>query len=129
MHNKTCWACGPENIHGLKLEVKCDKNTGESGTSFFVDGRYAGNDGIAHGGVICSIFDSVMTHAAMALSERRVFTAKLEVKFKKKITVGETITVRCRFEKKHFGFLVIKGEIKNGENKVAAKADAYFAEQ
>lgn len=129
MHNGTCWACGPQNGRGLKLTVVCDEKASESAASFFVDRCYAGNEGVAHGGVICSIFDSVMTHAAMARSGGRVFTAKLDVRFKKKIAVGDTITVRCRFEKMRFGFMVVTGEIRNGENKIAAKADALFAAQ
>lgn len=129
MHNKTCWACGPDNSAGLRLDIKRDELSRKSFASFLIDGRYEGNDGIAHGGLLCSIFDSVMTNAAMACCDKRVFTAKLEVKFKKKIKIGERIKVSCWFEKKYFGFLIMKGEIVNGENKVAAKASALFSQQ
>ncbi|HPG56371.1 MAG TPA: hotdog fold domain-containing protein [Candidatus Wallbacteria bacterium] len=128
MHNKTCWACGPDNEAGLKIKVDCDPVSHVSEASFYVEERYAGNAGVAHGGVICSIFDSLMTHSAMAYSRKKVFTASLEVKFKKKIPAGETIKITCWYEKKRFGFLVMKGRITDHKNKVMASANAMFSE-
>ncbi len=129
MHNKVCWACGPDNENGLRLKIERDEKIQESRALFLINSRYEGNGGVAHGGIICSVFDSVMTNEALSRFKCPVFTAKLEVMFKKKILINDIISIRCWFEKKYFGFLVMKGEIKNKENKIAAKAKALFSQQ
>lgn len=85
-HN--CFACGSLNAHGLQLELHAADDHCWVETT--LDTRFQGWDGIAHGGIICTILDEVM---AWALVEHDMWgvTARMSVEFKKPVPIGRRI--------------------------------------
>ena len=85
-HN--CFACGSLNTHGLHLELHAVD--GRCWTELELPARFEGWEGIAHGGIICTILDEVM---AWALVEHDLWgvTARMAIEFKKPVPVGRRI--------------------------------------
>jgi len=85
-HN--CFACGQLNVHGLRLDLHA--RSGRCWTELSLPERFEGWEGIAHGGIICTILDEVMAWAIVGEDVWGV-TARLQVEFKRPIPVGAPI--------------------------------------
>jgi uncharacterized protein (TIGR00369 family) len=90
-HN--CFACGTLNVHGLHLDL----HTGDDRcwTELVLPERFEGWDGIAHGGIVCTILDEVM---AWSFLDRDIWavTARLSVEFKQPVRIGRRIRAEGR---------------------------------
>ncbi len=83
-----CFACGTLNAAGMGLELHVEP--GRSWVELTLEPRFQGWDGIAHGGIVCTILDEVM--AWSLLSEDNLgLTARLAVDFKRPVTVGQAL--------------------------------------
>jgi uncharacterized protein (TIGR00369 family) len=85
-HN--CFACGTLNTHGMQLEIHLEE--GRSWTELQLERRFEGWEGIAHGGILCTILDEVMAWSLVGADNWGV-TARLAVDFKRPVPVGRTI--------------------------------------
>jgi hypothetical protein len=85
-HN--CFACGQLNLHGLRLDLHA--RSGRCWTEISLPERFEGWEGIAHGGIICTILDEVMAWAIVG-EDAWAVTARLQVEFKRPIPVGSSI--------------------------------------
>jgi len=82
-HN--CFACGTLNEQGLGLQIHVEP--GRSWTELELQERFEGWEGIAHGGILCTILDEVMAWALVAEDNWGV-TARMSVDFRKPVPVG-----------------------------------------
>jgi uncharacterized protein (TIGR00369 family) len=82
-HN--CFACGTLNEHGLGLQIHVEP--GRSWTELELQPQFEGWEGIAHGGILCTILDEVMAWALVAEDNWGV-TARMSVEFRKPVAVG-----------------------------------------
>lgn len=82
-HN--CFACGTLNAHGLHLDLHAGGE--RCWTELSLDRRFEGWEGIAHGGILCTILDEVM---AWALVDHDLWgvTARMTVDFKRPVPIG-----------------------------------------
>jgi uncharacterized protein (TIGR00369 family) len=85
-HN--CFACGTLNEHGLGLEIHVEP--GRSWTELELKPRFEGWEGIAHGGILCTILDEVMAWSLVGEDNWGV-TARMSVDFKKPVAVGTAL--------------------------------------
>jgi acyl-coenzyme A thioesterase PaaI-like protein len=85
-HN--CFACGTLNTNGLQLQLHLE--TGRSWTELRLDPRFEGWEGIAHGGIVCTILDEVMAWALVA-EDHWGLTAKMSVDFRKPVPMASPI--------------------------------------
>jgi uncharacterized protein (TIGR00369 family) len=83
-----CFACGELNEHGLRLVLHAD----ETGcrTELVLDPRFEGWDGVAHGGILCTILDEVMAWAVIGRDVWGV-TARMTVDFRRPVFVGRAL--------------------------------------
>ena len=90
-HN--CFACGTLNTHGLQLELHAGDD--RCWTEITLDGRFEGWEGIAHGGIVCTLLDEVM---AWALVDHDLWgvTARMGVDFKRPVPIGRPIRAEGR---------------------------------
>jgi uncharacterized protein (TIGR00369 family) len=85
-HN--CFACGTLNTQGMQLEIHIEE--GRSWTELRLAQRFEGWEGIAHGGILCTILDEVMAWSLVGADNWGV-TARLAVDFKRPVPIGRPI--------------------------------------
>jgi uncharacterized protein (TIGR00369 family) len=85
-HN--CFACGTLNTHGLQLELHAADD--RCWVELELAERFGGWEGIAHGGIVCTILDEVMAWAVVDHDMWGV-TARMSVEFRKPVPLGRTI--------------------------------------
>lgn len=85
-HN--CFACGTLNVHGIGLELHASDD--HCWTELALPTRFQGWEGMAHGGIVCTILDEVM---AWALVDHDMWgvTARMTVEFKRPVPIGRLI--------------------------------------
>jgi uncharacterized protein (TIGR00369 family) len=90
-HN--CFACGTLNVHGLQLELHAGGD--RCWTELTLERRFEGWEGIAHGGILCTILDEVM---AWALVDHDLWgvTARMAIDFKRPVRIGRPIRAEGR---------------------------------
>jgi acyl-coenzyme A thioesterase PaaI-like protein len=83
-----CFACGELNEHGLRLVLHADA-TG-CWTEVTLEPGFQGWDGVAHGGILCTILDEVMAWSVIGQDTWGV-TARMTVDFKRPVLVGRRL--------------------------------------
>jgi len=89
-----CFICGLENPAGLKLRIY-EVESGVVEATFTAPEHYQGYPGVLHGGIIATIIDEVSGRSWMGSVEkpRFMFTAKLEVKYRKNVPIGKPLRI------------------------------------
>jgi acyl-coenzyme A thioesterase PaaI-like protein len=82
-HN--CFGCGTLNAGGLGLTMHIE--AGRSWTALTLDRRFEGWEGMAHGGILCTILDEVMAWALVGQDDWGV-TARMSVDFRRPVPIG-----------------------------------------
>ena len=116
-----CFACGHDNPIGLKLRFALDGE--DYVTSFEVRPEYQGWAGIAHGGLVATALDEVM---ARLLWERDInaITARLEVRYRKPVPVGEMLEIRGRITRRRPPVIETEATATTRAGEVVAEAKA-----
>ncbi len=83
-----CFACGTLNATGMGLVLHVE--AGRSWVDLTLEPRFQGWDGIAHGGILCTILDEVMAWALVG-QDSLGLTARLQVDFKRPVAVGHEL--------------------------------------
>ena len=83
-----CFACGSLNEHGIHLDLHVDGD--RCWTELALPDRFQGWDGIAHGGIICTVLDEVMAWS-LAATDNWGLTARIKVEFKRPVHLGVAI--------------------------------------
>jgi acyl-coenzyme A thioesterase PaaI-like protein len=76
------FACGSLNANGLQLDLHIDGE--RCWTTIELAGRFQGWDGIAHGGIVCTLLDEVMAWSLVD-HDNWGLTARLTVTFKRPV--------------------------------------------
>jgi uncharacterized protein (TIGR00369 family) len=80
-----CFACGTLNTHGIGLVLHV--GTDRAWTEFTLEPRFQGWDGIAHGGILCTVLDEVMAWS-LAGADNWGVTARMSVEFRHPVALG-----------------------------------------
>jgi acyl-coenzyme A thioesterase PaaI-like protein len=91
--NHRCFVCGKDNPDGLHLEFEPEGASGVR-TAFVIPERFQGFAGIAHGGILTAILDECMVNTVWLRGGTAV-TARLEVRLRRPVGVGERVTFRA----------------------------------
>ena len=121
-HN--CFACGSLNVHGLHLELHAGGD--RCWTELVLDRRFEGWEGIAHGGIVCTILDEVM---AWALVDHDLWgvTARLNVDFRRPVSIGRRIRGEGRVRETKRRVIYAEGVLVDAEDGTElARAEATF---
>lgn len=89
-----CFACGEDNPIGLHLKFDT-VGAGEVRARTVLAPDFQGWRGFAHGGIVMTLIDEVMAHAAGAAGQRGV-SASMNVRFRKPVPLGVPIELRAR---------------------------------
>ena len=83
-----CFACGTLNTSGMGLVLHVEPD--RCWTELVLEDRFEGWEGIAHGGILCTILDEVMAWSLVGQDNWGV-TARMSVEFKKPVPIGAPI--------------------------------------
>ena len=85
-----CFCCGKDNPIGLKLNFTWDNGTARA--EFTPTELHQGWTGIVHGGIVSCLLDEGLTYAAY-FAGIDCITARMQVRLKRPILVGEPLTI------------------------------------
>jgi acyl-coenzyme A thioesterase PaaI-like protein len=99
-NSKNCFACGMENPIGLKLEMYADVATGGVVCDYTIPKKYEGYPGVAHGGIVATLLDEVISRVYMVGDHNRfMYTARLITRLRKHIPVEQPLHMTGSFVK------------------------------
>jgi uncharacterized protein (TIGR00369 family) len=117
-----CFACGQQNENGLRLRPAASE--GRAVLHWTPPPHYQGYAGVLHGGVIATLLDEVMAHAALSLVGRAP-TAELSLQFLKPVMTERELEIRAEVRERRRRILVVGAElIQDGE--LRARAEGKF---
>jgi len=86
-----CFACGTANPIGLNLQFY---SLGDAVCSEITLGKYhEGWQNLAHGGIISTLLDEVMSWTIMVSKKTFVVTRKMDIKYVRNVLIGTPLTV------------------------------------
>ena len=89
--NQSCFGCGSNNPHGLKMDFSTD---GERVYSFMsVSQTMTGWDQAVHGGILSTMLDEIMGWSVIYLLKKIGMTKSITVHFKKAVYAAERLTI------------------------------------
>ena len=93
-NSKMCFICGLENPVGLKLRIY-QTEPGVIETNYTAPEHFQGYPGVLHGGIVATILDEISGRAQMGdpSAPRFMFTARLEVKYRKNVPTGKLLKI------------------------------------
>jgi acyl-coenzyme A thioesterase PaaI-like protein len=122
-----CYACGLQNPRGLALNFY-ETDDGEAICEVVPDDGYQGYPGIVHGGVIMTILDEILGRAAMVRNHNNfMVTARMSIRIRQPVPVGERLTVRGRVDRERGAFAFASAEVYLSDGTVVVDADATLA--
>jgi acyl-coenzyme A thioesterase PaaI-like protein len=95
-NSRMCFICGMENPVGLHLHLY-ETGPGMVETRYTAPEHFQGYPGVLHGGIVSAILDEVSgrTHmGADPATPRFMYTAKLEIKYRRNVPVGQPLKIR-----------------------------------
>ncbi|HOB53548.1 MAG TPA: PaaI family thioesterase [Acidobacteriota bacterium] len=124
--DRFCFCCGTDNPHGLRLRIEHDESTGRVFTECAMAERYQGYRGTVHGGLLATLLDELMAHAALRAADGHAATARMEVAFRRAVPVGEPLRVEAEVDKVSGRRIQTRGWIVNSRGERLAEASALF---
>ena len=94
-NSKHCFICGMENPVGLHLHIY-ETAPGEVESIYIAPEYFQGYPDVLHGGIVAALIDEISSRAQMGsdpLNPRFMFTAKLEVKYRRNVPIGRQLKI------------------------------------
>lgn len=121
--DRRCFACGPDNPIGLRLTFEYGDDSAR--TVVTPARQFGGWTDIIHGGIVATLLDEAMAHAAIACGVRAV-TARLEVRFRKAVPVGRPLVLEGRITGRRGRVLEMRSELTDAGGTLYANALGKF---
>jgi acyl-coenzyme A thioesterase PaaI-like protein len=127
-NSKNCFVCGRENTYGLKLEFY-ESAPGEVIVETTIPDQYQGYPGVVHGGIVAAMLDEVTGRVHMGGDPPRfMFTARLSIRYRKNVPVGQPLKIIGRAVKSRERSAVANGQIFGPEGDLLAEAEALLVD-
>jgi uncharacterized protein (TIGR00369 family) len=122
-----CFACGTANPIGLNLRFY---RKGDSiGSDITLSKNYEGWEGMAHGGILSTLLDEVMSWTIIYLRGIFFVTRKMEVKYVKPVLIGTPLTVLGELkDEKGDRYIHAQAKIMNNQGQILSMATGEFVE-
>ena len=94
-NSKMCFICGLENPVGLHLHIY-EVDPGIVEATYTAPEHFQGYPGVLHGGIVSAILDELSSRSQMGsdpLTPRFMFTARLEIKYRKNVPIGKPLRI------------------------------------
>lgn len=124
-----CFVCGVSNPFGLKLKFY-QTDHDEVIVNCSIPGKYQGYPGAVHGGIIAAILDEASGRVYMGNAEkpRLMYTARLTVRYRKKVPTGTPLRIVGRAGKDRGRTATAIGEIYNEAGELLAESKALLVD-
>lgn len=123
--DQVCFACGTKNTHGLKLKFQY-LQPGTCRAEFVPEQKYQGWKGILHGGIISTLLDEALAHAAGGAAggggASGAVTAELTVRFKRPVPIGSKLILTGWVLKDNVRMVEAESEITDQQGNIMASA-------
>ena len=121
--DRRCFACGPENAEGMQLRFRY--GDGCASAVWRPAQRFSGWTSIVHGGVVATLLDEAMAHAAIAAGVRAV-TGRLEIRFRKAAPMDAALVAQGRLEHRRGRMLALSATVTGEDGTLYAEATGKF---
>ncbi|MEI6351812.1 MAG: PaaI family thioesterase [Verrucomicrobiota bacterium] len=118
-----CFACSPDNDHGLNLVFGVDAED-VTRAIWHPSSAFQSYDGRIHGGILATLIDASMVHVLFARGIAGV-TAEMTVRYLIPVLLGAPVEVATRLEAQTHGLYRLRAEVRQDGN-LAARASAKF---
>ena len=125
-NSRMCFVCGLENPIGLRMAFYEEEEVRVVG-KFTPGDQHQGYPGTVHGGIVTALLDETLGRVAIAAG-RWMVTARLSVRFRRPIPIGQTLTVVGEVVSWERRSLEARGEIRLADGQVGAEASGTFVE-
>jgi acyl-coenzyme A thioesterase PaaI-like protein len=126
--SRMCFVCGVENAAGLRIKFFND-GPNACRADVVLGYQHQGYPGVVHGGIIATMLDEAMGRAAMSgNTERFMFTAKIEVRYRQLVPLDRPLTLVARIEKDRGRLATAVAELRLEDGTLAAEASGMLAE-
>jgi acyl-coenzyme A thioesterase PaaI-like protein len=121
-----CFACGTNNPIGLKMSFY---RQGDAVCSDLVlSPNHVGWQNIAHGGIISTLLDEVMSWTVLYFKKSFAVTRRMEVRYLRPVPVGVALTVRGKITADHKRQICRAGaSLLDDQGKILARGEGEFA--
>jgi acyl-coenzyme A thioesterase PaaI-like protein len=119
-----------ENPHGLHLVFK-QTGPGEISADYIVPEQFQGYPGVVHGGIVAAMLDEISGRAHMGddpNKPRFMFTARLELRYRKNVPVGQPLHLVGRALKSKGRTATASGQIFGPDGTLLAEAEALLVD-
>ncbi len=120
-----CFACGPDNPDGMKLQFSLDEAAHLAICHFTIDRRYQGPPKHAQGGIIATILDEAMGKVNK-LRNVIGLTKNMQIQYLKPIPLEKPLTVTAREEQIAGREHTNAADITNAQGELLARGTATF---
>ncbi len=122
-----CFACGTDNPCGLDLKFYAEGDT--VCTDVTLDRYRVGWEGIAHGGIISTLLDEIMSWTIIYFKQVFFVTRKMEVRYLKPVPIEAPLTVKGRLGRDlEPPRIEVKADLLNGKGNRLAYSTGEFVQ-
>jgi uncharacterized protein (TIGR00369 family) len=125
--DKTCFGCGSDNEHGLKLSLRFDDDTKTAYGEFVAEQKHEGPPNIIHGGIIAALLDETMITVNKYM-ELMTLTGEITIRYLQPAFINENLYIRGWYVKKNKKIIENRAEIENEMGKIVARAKGKYIE-
>lgn len=127
-NSRDCFVCGIANPYGLQLRFY-QTGPGEVTAEYTVPNRFQGYPGVVHGGIVAAMLDEITGRALMGADPPRfMYTARLNIRYRKNVPVGKPLRLVGRAEKVKSRTATSRGMIFGPGGELLAEADAVLVD-
>ena len=121
--DRLCFACGPDSANGLRMTFEYGDGTARS--RVVPRREFGGWSNIMHGGIVATLLDEAMAHAALGAGVRAV-TARIEVRFRHPVPTDKPLVVEGKVTSRRGRVVEIEGTLSGEDGTRYAESHARF---
>ncbi|MGI9553783.1 MAG: PaaI family thioesterase [Thermodesulfobacteriota bacterium] len=121
-----CFACHPNNNHGLKLKFYANDDTGEVFTKVKPETHFNGFPGILHGGIQCALVDEVAYWAMFDQIKKIGLTAKINIDYISPVPIDVELEVTAKVTEVQKRRVTVDTVIRGNSSEVFTKAEVLY---
>jgi acyl-coenzyme A thioesterase PaaI-like protein len=127
MQGHACFACGTANPIGLNLHFY---RSDDSICTDITLGKYhEGWQNMAHGGIVSTLLDEVMSWTILYFKRIFFVTRRMEIKYVRPVLIGVALTAKGRLtEEKRKPFIGVAADLLDDKKQILARATGDFVE-